>query len=161
MLQAFAEPHRGKFCGGTMVKLPPSRKLSAPLVELVQQSRDADFQAEEFIPRTQQSFRLDQLAEIFEVSVPHLYNLIRAGVILVPAANFDRAPSRASILVPRPSIVAFVNRQKSSTRLKRKRAAAKSAATRALRRKKPPSASLRSNLARKKTATRAKGKRTR
>lgn len=81
------------------------------------------FDADAWIPKTQSAFRVNQLAEFLEVSSQHLYNLIIAGELKVPAENIERASSRAAIMVPRASIVAFVRHRASSAYLKRKAAA--------------------------------------
>lgn len=72
------------------------------------------FDAESFVPQTQRSFRVDQVAELLEVTVNHILNLIKHGEIVVPKEQIDSAPSGASILVPRESIVRFVRRRRNS-----------------------------------------------
>ena len=66
---------------------------------------------ENMIPRTQRQFRVDQVAKHFEVSVAHVWNLIKQGEIVVPQERIASAPSRSSILVPRESLVDFVRRR--------------------------------------------------
>lgn len=71
------------------------------------------FDAEEWVPKTQSKFRLDQVAEFLSVTVNHLFNLIEERELKVPRKNISSAPSRASILVPRESIVSFCQRRHS------------------------------------------------
>lgn len=80
---------------------------------------------EDMIPRTQRTFRVDQVAEIFCVSVAHIFNLITEGEIDVPQERIDSAPSRGSILVPRDSLCDFVRRRRNSPARLRAKAAAK------------------------------------
>jgi hypothetical protein len=81
-------------------------------------TRTASLDADELIPRTQENFRLDQVAEIFCVSVSHLFSLIKEGELTVPKENIKRAVSRPGILVPRDNLVRFVKRRRNSpTRL--------------------------------------------
>jgi hypothetical protein len=72
------------------------------------------FEAESFVPRTQRAFRVDQIAELLAVTVNHVLNLIKQREIIVPKERIDSAPSGASILVPRESIVRFVKRRRNS-----------------------------------------------
>jgi len=74
----------------------------------------SQFDPESFVPRTQNSFRVDQVAELFAVTVNHILNLIKQGEIVVPKERIDSAPSGASILVPRQSLVRFVKRRQNS-----------------------------------------------
>lgn len=80
---------------------------------------------ETVIPRTQREFRADQVAKHFAVSVAHIWNLIKQGEIVVPQERIASAPSRASILVPRASLVDFVSRRRNSPARLRAKAAAK------------------------------------
>ena len=66
---------------------------------------------ESFVPQTQQAFRVDQVAKLFQVSVNHVLNLIKQGEIVVPEERIDSAPSGPSMLVPRANIVDFVRRR--------------------------------------------------
>jgi predicted DNA-binding transcriptional regulator AlpA len=76
------------------------------------------FDPESFVPHTQRAFRVDQIAELLVVTVNHILNLIKQGEIAVPKERIDSAPSGASILVPRESLVRFVKRRRNSpTRL--------------------------------------------
>jgi hypothetical protein len=70
--------------------------------------------AETFVPRTQNSFRVDQVAELLAVTVNHVLNLIKQRAIVVPKERIDSALSGASILVPRESLVRFVKRRQNS-----------------------------------------------
>lgn len=63
--------------------------------------------AEAFVPRTQNSFRADQVAKLFSCSANHIVKLIKQGEIAVPEESIANAPSGPSILVPRESIVDF------------------------------------------------------
>ena len=77
---------------------------------------------EALVPRTQNRFRVDQVAEHFEVSVKHILDLIAEGEIFVPKKRIKSASSGASILVQRRSLVAFVRRrQNTSERLEANR----------------------------------------
>ena len=67
--------------------------------------------ADTFVPRGQSSFHVDQVAKLFCCTVNHILNLIKHGEIVVPKERIDSAPSGASILVPRESIVDFVRRR--------------------------------------------------
>jgi hypothetical protein len=73
------------------------------------------FDADTFVPRSQQSFRVDQVAKLFAVTVNHILNLIKQAEIVVPQERINSAPSGASILVPRASIVDFVRRRTSGS----------------------------------------------
>lgn len=66
---------------------------------------------EEYVPRTQNAFRVDQAAKMFCVSVSHVFNLIIEGEIVVAKERIESSPSRASILIPRESLVNFVGRR--------------------------------------------------
>jgi hypothetical protein len=70
--------------------------------------------AESFVPDTQRSYRVDQIAELLAVTVNHILNLIKQGELVVPKERIDSAPSGASILVPRESFVHFVKRRRNS-----------------------------------------------
>lgn len=72
------------------------------------------FDPESFVPQTQRSFRVDQVAELFEVTVNHIVRLIKHGEIVVPKERIESAPSGASILVQRESIVRFVQQRRNS-----------------------------------------------
>jgi hypothetical protein len=68
---------------------------------------------DQFIPKTQGNFRLDQVAQIFSCSVNHLFNLIEDGELACPKENIEKAVSRPGILVPRESLCDFVRRRSS------------------------------------------------
>lgn len=85
------------------------------------------FDAEDWLPRTQCSFPLHQLAKIFSCSVTHLFNLIHEGEIVVPQEQIDRASSRACIVATRENLVDFVRRRSSAEWFARKRSEAKTA----------------------------------
>lgn len=70
--------------------------------------------AETLVPRTQNSFRVDQVAEFFSVTVNHILKLIKQGEIVVPKERIASAPSGASMLVPRENLVQFVKRRQNS-----------------------------------------------
>jgi hypothetical protein len=87
--------------------------------------------ADAFVPRTQNSFRADQVAKLFPCSANHIVKLIKHGEIVVPKERIDTAPSGASILVPRESIVDFVRgRTRGSSWWKKNRAKKKRRAAR-------------------------------
>jgi hypothetical protein len=73
--------------------------------------KDMEIDPEDLIPRTQSAFRVDQVAKHLNCSVTHIFNLITEGEIVVPKEQLDSAPSRASVLVPRASLVDFVRRR--------------------------------------------------
>jgi hypothetical protein len=70
--------------------------------------------AESFVPRTQRSFRVDQIAKLLTVTVNHILTLIKEGEIVVPKERIDSAPSGASILIPREGLVHFIQRRGNS-----------------------------------------------
>jgi hypothetical protein len=69
---------------------------------------------EALVPRTQNLFRVDQVAELFEVSVKHIIDLVTEGEIFVPKKRIRSASSGASILIQRRSLVAFVRRRQNT-----------------------------------------------
>ena len=82
-----------------------------------------------WLPPNRSSLRVDELGEFLSVTNQHLYNLIIAGELRVPKAAVDSAPSRASIMVPRAAIVAFLKRRTSLQRTKRNAECAKKPAS--------------------------------
>jgi hypothetical protein len=81
----------------------------------------AELDPEKLIPRTQRTFRLDQVAKIFTASVEHLFTLISEGELIVPKKNVRAAKSPACILVPRKNLVDFVRRRSSPAWFSKKR----------------------------------------
>ena len=57
------------------------------------------------------NFPAREVAEILMVSAAHISNLIKDREIIVPQENIDRAASRASIMIPRESLVDFLRRR--------------------------------------------------
>lgn len=67
--------------------------------------------AEREFPSGRVNFPAREVAPILSISVSHIWNLIKDGEIIVPQENIDRAASRASIMIPRESIVDFARRR--------------------------------------------------
>jgi hypothetical protein len=57
------------------------------------------------------NFPAREVAEILRASVSHISNLIKCAEIIVPQENIDRAASRASIIIPRESLIDFLRRR--------------------------------------------------
>lgn len=65
--------------------------------------------AECFVPTKQTSFRINQVAELLSCTSQHIYNLVACGALVVPKENIERAKSGAGIMVPRQTLVAFLD----------------------------------------------------
>lgn len=63
------------------------------------------------VPAERESFALHEVAELWRCSVEHLSRLVDQKEIVVPKENIDRAASRATIRVPRASLVDFIKRR--------------------------------------------------
>jgi hypothetical protein len=66
---------------------------------------------EDWFPVARAEFRIDEIAKIFSCSIQHVHNLVKSNEIKVPAENIAKAQSAACILVPRESLVDFLNRR--------------------------------------------------
>ena len=96
------------------------------------------FDAESLFPLTRQTFRVDETAKILNVSATHVFDLIIDGLIRIPKKRIDSAPSRSSILIPRDSLVRFVNLRRNSTERLEAKAAARAKARNGKQRKGGP-----------------------
>ena len=63
------------------------------------------------VPAGRESFALREVSELWRCSVHHLSRLVDQKEIVVPQENIDRAVSRATIRVPRASLVDFIKRR--------------------------------------------------
>lgn len=94
-----------------------------PHTKVTKEHDGGGFDTDAWVPKTQSNFRLDQVADFLSVTVNHVFDLVSEGALKVPRENISRAPSRASILIPRASIVSFVRRRCSLSPERRRKAA--------------------------------------
>lgn len=94
-----------------------------------QSNQSVGLDVEAWVPKTQSAFRINQIAEFLSCTAQHIFNLVNAGEIQVPAENIARAASRPGIMVPRESLVAFLRARSTSNPVWRKNRIAKKKAT--------------------------------
>ncbi len=90
-----------------------------------QSQESVGLDVEAWVPKTQSAFRINQVAEFLSCTAQHIFNLVNAGEIQVPAENIARAASRPGIMVPRKSLVAFLRARSTSNPVWRKNRIAK------------------------------------
>lgn len=90
-----------------MIAMTESKKKQADPVQA-----ELDIFLEQELPQTMKNFPVWWLAKFWHTTPNHVSNLIDSGVLECPIDLRNAAASRSLIRVPRPFVIAFINKRR-------------------------------------------------